>query len=559
MKKTILLNLLLICLKINAQEEPIIKKVQPENYNVFQHFKKDMKYPENLYYQTNNAALLAYLNWLNYPMYLYNRESIEVSNSKFENDFKQATEDLFWNPYAPEAPEIPVPYLEAHSFEYNGKVFYYNMIGIKWKKDARTQSLESRYKSEVPVSKYSQVIRLEQLLEEAKQSASNYFEKQPKFEKQPQAKLISDGKLKSNFKLELITDEAKKRQAIEDSLKRFCKYKLDSSYLAYTKSNDNFRNETLATRRLRKRSELNIKTPHDLYLYYFKKWKESKPYIKFITNSLKIMALDPEAMFINTPQAIYIVFRGTDRVGKYADKIYYEWGEWITTDANVLLTTPRVIQGKVHAGFWKSLAQIIPNLEREITKYNPDKSKPIWITGHSLGAGQAQLFTSYLELSGYDFNKLYCYMYGGPTFVGDAVYAQSVNTRLGAHIQRIEFKDDFLTRIPVPCGYEYSGFRNKYKDRFNLEIGKDEIGVKIPCINNPLESTLGSAWNGLKSFFDDIPNSFNMLCDHNMQHYVRATYESVKSSGITSEQKRNFPSPPGYNNIPNSYMGACSN
>ncbi|HMP87780.1 MAG TPA: hypothetical protein PKE63_10910, partial [Lacibacter sp.] len=52
---------------------------------------------------------------------------------------------------------------------------------------------------------------------------------------------------------------------------------------------------------------------------------------------------NPEAMLISTPQTIYVVFRGTDRVDGGRDGFGggdFEWGEWIYTDFKISWHTP---------------------------------------------------------------------------------------------------------------------------------------------------------------------------------------------------------------------------
>jgi hypothetical protein len=66
---------------------------------------------------------------------------------------------------------------------------------------------------------------------------------------------------------------------------------------------------------------------------------------------------DPEAMVISTQKAVFVVFRGTDRVGEVKKKFGYNWAEWIQSDFVALGVAPSIgsLGGLVHAGFWFSL------------------------------------------------------------------------------------------------------------------------------------------------------------------------------------------------------------
>ncbi|MGZ5192111.1 MAG: hypothetical protein ACXWCZ_13970, partial [Flavisolibacter sp.] len=94
--------------------------------------------------------------------------------------------------------------------------------------------------------------------------------------------------------------------------------------------------------------------------------------------------INPEAMFISTPDYILIVFRGTDRV-EGANPFNYNWGEWIHT--NFKFTDQKSpcsnCPGKVHNGFKEALdyAGFKTELINTIIAHD-GINKKIWVTGH---------------------------------------------------------------------------------------------------------------------------------------------------------------------------------
>ena len=68
---------------------------------------------------------------------------------------------------------------------------------------------------------------------------------------------------------------------------------------------------------------------------------------------------DPEAIVVSTPSTVFIIFRGTDRVGCNTSKNGYTWAEWMASDFKFLKRDASVmnnqIQGQVHRGMVESL------------------------------------------------------------------------------------------------------------------------------------------------------------------------------------------------------------
>ncbi len=252
--------------------------------------------------------------------------------------------------------------------------------------------------------------------------------------------------------------------------------------------------------------------------------KLSLPKFKFIFQSNEVG--DPESMLISTENYILIVFRGTDRVERH-DLGGFNWKneEWYNTDFNIFQTElpiPGVSGIKVHTGINNSLLSIQDQIYEFIRSNNANLDKNIWITGHSLGGGLAQLLTFKLLYSGLINNKkIHCYTFGGPPKIGNLEFAKALNTNQfgskNGFFQRFEFRNDFITMIAPPAPYYYAGLRNLYSDE-----GRNKI--ELYCKERE---------------FLDFEVSIPSPCDHQPAWYVRAAFD-----GLTPSVQQNLPSPP---------------
>jgi hypothetical protein len=220
---------------------------------------------------------------------------------------------------------------------------------------------------------------------------------------------------------------------------------------------------------------------------------------------------DPEAVVISTDKYIIVVFRGTDRVasnipipvvGDLVNNFIYSFSEWIVSDFNFLKETPlEGMSGKVHTGFNTSLNFIKANLEDTLTKYGA-ANKKIWITGHSLGAAQAQLFGVYLQKKFPTWQVKGVYAFAAP-HVGDASFVSQMNQILpGARLQRFDFMDDPVTNLPrYYMGYQRAGYRNLYTKEqganynFNTEEAQFDLGKFAFCLHH-------TEWYARAAFFE---------------------------------------------------------
>lgn len=185
---------------------------------------------------------------------------------------------------------------------------------------------------------------------------------------------------------------------------------------------------------------------------------------------------DPEAMIIPTDNAIYVTVRGTDRVAQNNNmgSISYNVREWIQTDFQPFLFNPtlpgkRNFVGQVHQGMWLSISKIADRMGRRIVELG-GANKKVWITGHSLGAGQAQLFAYYLAKV---YNIKAQGVYGfAPPLVGNKAFYNDLETVLGgkSKLQRFEFMDDPITGFALNLPAYATGGTRVHYDLLTREI-----------------------------------------------------------------------------------------
>jgi hypothetical protein len=260
---------------------------------------------------------------------------------------------------------------------------------------------------------------------------------------------------------------------------------------------------------------------------------------------------DPEAMVISTQKAIFVVFRGTDRVGAVKKDFGYNWAEWIQSDFVALGVAPKVgsLGGLVHAGFWLSLVapatlyvpknSTIPSgvsnglpfrdATLAVIKAFGGARKKVWLTGHSLGAAHVQLYGAYLSAIGLAPQGVYAL---AAPHVGDRTFVDQLNAMFpNQRLQRFDFVQDPVTKVPSntpmpqgpgspPITYERAGTRVYYDDVRTVHFGAPERPPLALPIRLPLLLGIGDA------------------CYHYPQWHLNAAFTQLNPATVSR-----FPSP----------------
>jgi Lipase (class 3) len=117
--------------------------------------------------------------------------------------------------------------------------------------------------------------------------------------------------------------------------------------------------------------------------------------------------------------------------------------DWLN-DAKAALVSGADLPGKVHRGFLASLDTLWPDLIQFIQATH-DKTKPLYITGHSKGGGLAYL--AVYRLLRNNFTPAGIYTFATPR-VGDAGFAALFDENLKSKTWRIEYRDDIVPHLP---------------------------------------------------------------------------------------------------------------
>ncbi|MDH3604606.1 MAG: lipase family protein [Candidatus Tectomicrobia bacterium] len=132
---------------------------------------------------------------------------------------------------------------------------------------------------------------------------------------------------------------------------------------------------------------------------------------------------------------ILLSFRGTEPT---------QLEDWIV-DANAGLKPG--LGGQVHNGFYQALMSTWEEVRATLSEYREeDASRPIWITGHSLGAALGTLAAAQLLFEEQqDVQGLYTF---GCPRVGDANFASEFDQRFQAQAFRFVNNNDVVPRVP---------------------------------------------------------------------------------------------------------------
>lgn len=270
---------------------------------------------------------------------------------------------------------------------------------------------------------------------------------------------------------------------------------------------------------------------------------------------------NPEAMVISTAKAVFVVFRGTDRVGAETTKAGYDYAEWVSSNFYAIHDDPDLptLAGKVHKGHWDSMKaqpKVIRNgsngptngpclqssrnefsfrecLTSEIRAAGGGTSKKVFLMGHSLGASHAQLFAAYLAghvtqtLAPDPIKPQGVYGIAAP-HPGNDQFRNRLNALVGKNrIQRFDFVNDPVTMLPPyllgPYQYGRAGTRIYYDDLQTVQVGVPE---RIPGIGEPLWTNFASGFlaGGLLGAGGGVVSDF---CFHYPQWYLNAALSAV--------------------------------
>ncbi len=207
------------------------------------------------------------------------------------------------------------------------------------------------------------------------------------------------------------------------------------------------------------------------------------------------------AILTSFENAMILVFRGTET----GDQVDY------LTDAKIIKKRFGQL-GKAHSGFIDALEFVREDIDKAVDSADPNKSKPLWLAGHSLGAALATLYALRSErpVTG-------VYTIGAPR-VGNKKLAASAND---LKLYRIVHDNDIIPRLPSPPFYHHFGatyFITSSGKMLSEPILKDKWESRRKGHLLYLEKVFQKHWSNGE--FNAIPSDY--FADHSPFLYVEA-------------------------------------
>ena len=203
----------------------------------------------------------------------------------------------------------------------------------------------------------------------------------------------------------------------------------------------------------------------------------------------------------------YIIFRGTE-ISDLND---------IVADVKIWKVCKTKRGGCVHDGFYYEVNKVDELIKKWIDSNKSLIPNGLYITGHSLGAAMATVFTSRLDPKEYDIKKVFTY--GSPR-VGNWKFKNRFDTDYDAY--RFVNKNDVVTRMPT-IGYSH--------------VGKlCYINTNNEIITNPSMFTM--AYGAIIGRIQGVLRLkiFSALTDHSMTNYVDVLKNHCEKCSVVTKK-----------------------
>ncbi len=232
-------------------------------------------------------------------------------------------------------------------------------------------------------------------------------------------------------------------------------------------------------------------TDPDSYLQFFSSGSFEVQQDSTGTNSITFARGSTQALWARhqTLPMVVISFRGTepDQVKDIvADAKFWR----LSLEKDDRAATWGAGWGKVHRGFYDAHASVVGQKLLEKLTEVEGTDVGIWVTGHSLGAALATLFTSRILAQmerGKRYRLMGLYTFGSPR-VGNPDFAEKFDKLAKQHnvaVQQFRNDQDVVTRIPVrkwpllPAFYEHVGQLDWFDGNGTLHVDLDPDDVSL--------------------------------------------------------------------------------
>jgi triacylglycerol lipase len=204
--------------------------------------------------------------------------------------------------------------------------------------------------------------------------------------------------------------------------------------------------------------------------------------------SARLIDIDGAQVYVlSNKNEMVIAFRGTEPT-QMSD---------LAADLNAIPDRGKV-GGFVHDGFQTEVDKVWKKLTLAIKK--KPANRPLFITGHSLGAAMATIAASRIS------KEVDClYTYGSPR-VGSKKFVEKINVNHFRHVNN----NDAVTGVP----FAFLGYRHHTVARYINHYGNIRPITRWQRIKDKLRGR----WAAIKNF-----QFFDGFRDHSMVNYVRCT------------------------------------
>lgn len=233
---------------------------------------------------------------------------------------------------------------------------------------------------------------------------------------------------------------------------------------------------------------------------------ESLNFSDFVWIDLTTVFKDICAFVVSSAECNLLVFRGTKEPQDWMEDIYctpvrFDW---------IFKAGPAI--GQIHAGFGHTLADGLNDIIAALSKAGRDQTKPLMITGHSLGGALAALAGAHFTVMGLPVPAVSAiYTFGQPR-IGLHDFCNTYDRILADKLVRFVNKKDLVPRVPFR-GWDYS-------DEGTM-IHFDSSGKPI-LQSSEWQSFLARSIQSFEDFAQMVTDLGGDIHDHSMDGYLTA-------------------------------------
>jgi triacylglycerol lipase len=199
-----------------------------------------------------------------------------------------------------------------------------------------------------------------------------------------------------------------------------------------------------------------------------------------------------QAAIVEHNDYICMAFRGTDELEDWLD--------------NIKITATRQLFGSFHLGFWEAVQDIWPPMLARYEEAQKNGSRPLFITGHSLGGAMATIAAAIMMHE----NKAVAgvYTFGQPRAMRPLT-SMKFNAQYKGIFFRFHNNNDIVTRVPAAVG----GFRHVGT---YLYISEERIIIENAGFWFRFLDYIDGALSHIKK------RGLDMIADHDIDEYLAA-------------------------------------